>query len=48
LMVGRIGQVTRSELNQATNMLSKLNVIGVIANGAEISPNSYLPYGRSA
>lgn len=33
-MVGRIGQVTRTELTQATAMLSKLNVIGVIANGA--------------
>ncbi len=48
LMVGRMGQVTRSELTRATNMLHKLNVIGVIANGAEISANSYLPYSRSA
>ncbi|MBW4490178.1 MAG: polysaccharide biosynthesis tyrosine autokinase [Trichocoleus desertorum ATA4-8-CV12] len=48
LMVGRMGQVTRSELTQATNMLHKLNVIGVIANGAEISASSYLPYSRSA
>ena len=48
LMVGRIGQVTRSELAQATNMLNKLNVIGVIANGAEMTANSYLPYARSA
>nr|WP_290223847.1 polysaccharide biosynthesis tyrosine autokinase [Trichocoleus desertorum] len=48
LMVGRMGQVTRSELTQATNMLHKLNVIGVIANGAEMSASSYLPYSRSA
>ena len=48
LMVGRIGQVTRSELAQATHMLDKLNVIGVIANGAELTASSYLPYARSA
>jgi capsular exopolysaccharide synthesis family protein len=34
VMVGRIGQVTRTELTQATNALSRLNVIGVVANGA--------------
>ncbi|MEP0870311.1 polysaccharide biosynthesis tyrosine autokinase [Trichocoleus desertorum AS-A10] len=48
LMVGRMGQVTRSELTQATNMLSKLNMVGVIANGAEMPANNYLPYARSA
>lgn len=34
MMVGRIDQVTRSELTQATQMLNRLNVIGVVANGA--------------
>ncbi|MDX2231932.1 MAG: polysaccharide biosynthesis tyrosine autokinase [Leptolyngbyaceae cyanobacterium bins.349] len=34
LLVGRIGQVTRTELTQATSTLSKLNVIGIIANGS--------------
>lgn len=33
LLVGRMNRVTRSELTQATTMLSKLNVIGVVANG---------------
>ena len=41
VMVGRIGQVTRSEITQATNMLSKLNVIGVVANGANANTKSY-------
>jgi capsular exopolysaccharide synthesis family protein len=34
VMVGRIDRVTRSNLTQATGMLSKLNIIGVVANGA--------------
>lgn len=41
LLVGRIGQVTRTELNQATATLSKLNVIGIVANGASDSINPY-------
>lgn len=41
VLVGRIGQVTRSELVQATNMLSKLNVVGVVANGATLPSKSY-------
>jgi len=41
LLIGRIGQVTRTEINQATTTLSKLNVIGVIANGTSDSVNSY-------
>ncbi|MFB2969025.1 GumC family protein [Aerosakkonema sp. BLCC-F183] len=42
VMVGRIGRVTRTELVQATSMLSKLNVIGVVANGASNSNKGYL------
>jgi capsular exopolysaccharide synthesis family protein len=34
LLVSRMGKVTRTELNQATAMLSKLNTIGVVANHA--------------
>lgn len=41
LLVARIGQVSRTELTQATTMLSKLNLIGVVANGADSSNNSY-------
>lgn len=33
VLVSRIGQVTKTELAQATAMLRKLNVIGVVANG---------------
>lgn len=35
VMVGRLDRVTRSELTQATTMLNQLNVIGVVANGAD-------------
>jgi polysaccharide biosynthesis transport protein len=41
IMVGRIGRVTRTELNQAIAMLDKLNVIGVVANGAQNPVYSY-------
>lgn len=34
LLVSRMGKVTRTELTQATAMLSKLNTIGVVANHA--------------
>ncbi|NRB06159.1 MAG: polysaccharide biosynthesis tyrosine autokinase [Richelia sp.] len=32
VMVGRMGQVTRNELSQATEILDNLNLIGIIAN----------------
>ncbi len=34
LLVGRMGQVTRTELTQATSMLNKLPLIGIVANAA--------------
>ncbi|MDZ8259333.1 polysaccharide biosynthesis tyrosine autokinase [Nostoc sp. ChiQUE01b] len=43
VMVASIGIVTRSQLNQATAMLSKLNLIGVVANGVSNSSNNYVP-----
>lgn len=46
VMAGRIGQVSRTELNQAVSMLSKLNVIGIIANGAKDTTNQYLSYEK--
>lgn len=46
VLVGRIGHVTRAELTQATALLSKLNVIGVIANGSDQMANRYLSYER--
>lgn len=45
--VGRIGQVTRTELNQALVVLNKLNVIGIIANGADSTMNPYLTYDKA-
>ncbi len=46
VFVGRIGQVTRSELNQATAILSKLNVIGIVANGASPATSPYFSYEK--
>ncbi|MBW4691931.1 MAG: polysaccharide biosynthesis tyrosine autokinase [Lyngbya sp. HA4199-MV5] len=46
VLVGRIGHVTRAELTQATALLSKLNVIGVIANGSDRAANHYVSYER--
>ncbi|MDZ8104586.1 MAG: polysaccharide biosynthesis tyrosine autokinase [Nostoc sp. DedQUE12a] len=43
VMVASIGIVTRSQLTQATAMLSKLNLIGVVANGVS-NTSSYVPY----
>ncbi|MCC5663861.1 polysaccharide biosynthesis tyrosine autokinase [Nostoc sp. CHAB 5784] len=44
VMVATIGIVTRSQLSQATAMLSKLNLIGVVANGVSNSSSNYVPY----
>ncbi len=44
LLVSRMGKVTRTELTQATAMLSKLNMIGVVANHA----NGHTSYVSSA
>ncbi|BAZ17320.1 capsular exopolysaccharide family protein [Calothrix sp. NIES-4071] len=44
VMVASIGRVTRAQLNQATAMLSKLNLIGVVANGVSSSAATYIPY----
>lgn len=34
MMIGRIDRITRSDLTQAITALNKLNVIGIVANGA--------------
>ncbi|WGV28236.1 GumC family protein [Halotia branconii] len=44
VMVASIGIVTRTQLAQATAMLSKLNLIGVVANGVSNSSSTYVPY----
>jgi len=47
VLVSRMGQVTKTELAQATTMLSKLNVIGVVANGVNgAATSTYVPYTR--
>lgn len=47
VMVGRINQVTRTELNQAIAALSKVNVLGVIANGSSATANRYFSTDRN-
>ncbi len=44
IIMASIGKVTRTQLNQATAMLSKLNLIGVVANGVSSSDSAYVPY----
>ena len=46
VLVSRVGQVTKSELAQATAMLSKLNMIGVVANGVSNNSYRYASYTR--
>ncbi|MDF5726965.1 MAG: polysaccharide biosynthesis tyrosine autokinase [Rhizonema sp. PD38] len=46
VLVASIGRVTRSQLTQATAMLSKLNLIGVVANGVSNSNSTYVPYAK--
>jgi len=44
IMIGRIGQSTRKELNQAIEVLNKLNVVGIVANGATTLNQNYTYY----
>jgi polysaccharide biosynthesis transport protein len=44
VMVASIGKVTRTQINQATTMLNKLNLIGIVANGVANSNSAYIPY----
>jgi polysaccharide biosynthesis transport protein len=46
VMTASIGRVTRTQLSQATAMLTKLNLIGVVANGVSNSSSTYIPYPR--
>ncbi|MBK1986699.1 polysaccharide biosynthesis tyrosine autokinase [Sphaerospermopsis aphanizomenoides BCCUSP55] len=48
VMVASIGRVTRNNLAQATAMLSKLNLIGVVANGVSNSDSTYVPYAKQS
>ena len=47
VMVTSIGKITRSQLAQATAMLSKLNLIGLVANGVSKTSSSYIPYRQN-
>jgi succinoglycan biosynthesis transport protein ExoP len=44
LMVASMGKVTKTQIAQATAMLSKLNLIGVVANGVSNGDTTYVPY----
>jgi polysaccharide biosynthesis transport protein len=46
VLVARMDRVTRNDLKEATDMLSKLNRIGVIANGAATSRSYSSAYSR--
>lgn len=46
VFVSHMGQVTRSELTQATAILNKLNVLGMVANGANPAISPYFSYER--
>jgi capsular exopolysaccharide synthesis family protein len=46
VLVASIGKITRTQLAQTTTMLSKLNLIGVVANGVTNSSSTYVPYNK--
>ncbi|WP_026082573.1 GumC family protein [Mastigocladopsis repens] len=46
VMVASIGRVTRTQLAQATAILSRLNLLGVVANGVSNSTSTYVPYAQ--
>lgn len=46
VIVGRIEQITQSELTQAIDMLNKFNVVGIVANGASDVNKKYIPYAE--
>lgn len=46
VLVARLDRVTQSELTEATQMLSSLKAIGVVANGASSYANPYVAYTK--
>ncbi|AFY46348.1 capsular exopolysaccharide biosynthesis protein [Nostoc sp. PCC 7524] len=46
VLVASMSRVTRAQIAQATAMLSKLNLIGVVANGVANSGSTYVQYAR--
>lgn len=43
ILVGRLDQVTQADLTQAVERLSKLNLIGIVANGSRNHSTPYTP-----
>ncbi|GAX35852.1 GumC family protein [Nodularia sp. NIES-3585] len=48
VLAASMSKVTRSQLAQATAMLSKLNLIGVVANGVSNSGSAYVQYPQAS
>jgi polysaccharide biosynthesis transport protein len=48
VLAASMSKITRSQLAQATAMLSKLNLIGVVANGVSNSGSTYVQYPQPA
>ncbi|MDJ0618759.1 MAG: polysaccharide biosynthesis tyrosine autokinase [Calothrix sp. MO_192.B10] len=46
VMIASMGKVSRTQLAQATEILNRLNLIGVVANEASNSNYSYVPYNQ--
>ena len=46
ILVERIDQITQTELNQATAMLKKLNVIGIVANASNNTKSNHIPFAE--
>lgn len=42
VMVGRIDRITQSDLSQAMDMLNRLNVVGIVANGTSEGTSKYV------
>lgn len=48
IMVASIGRVTRAQITQATAMLTKLNLIGIVANGVTSSGSTFVQYPKES
>lgn len=51
ILVTQLGRVTQTELNEAVSMLSRLNVLGIVANRSghySTSPGTHTPQNNSA
>ncbi len=46
VMIASMGKVSQTQLSQATAMLNRLNLIGIVANGTSNSHYSYVPYAQ--